>query len=143
MPGSHHLIVDGFNLIHQVSEWKSWLRKEPERARDLLVDWVRPVHDVDGVQTTIVFDGKGRDPTINHPFKDTSFSLVFSPEGVTADTVIERMVGKADDSNSIVVATDDRVHQHTVLSLGAQVMGMKELESWIESCERRMRRFLG
>ena len=142
MPDCDHLLIDGFNLIHQVPEWKRLLKSQSERARDLLADFVRPVHDVDGVRTMIVFDGQGPELTVEHPFKDRSFSYLFSSSGATADTVIEQIVGKAQDSSRVVVVTDDRVHQHTVLALGAQVMGMKELESWVEGCQRRMRRYL-
>ena len=68
--------------------------------------------------------------------------LFFSPSGMTADTVIEQLVGKARHPSKVVVASGDRLLQHTVLSLGAQVMGIKELEGWVESCERRMRNYL-
>ena len=142
MPDCEHLLIDGYNLIHQVPDWKRSLKSQPDRARSLLADWVRPVHDVDGVNTLIVFDGRGPELTAEYPFKDESFSYLFSPSGATADTVIEQMVGKAKNPSRVVVGTNDRVLQHTVLALGAQVMSKQELDSWVESCEARMRRFL-
>ena len=142
MPDCDHLLVDGFNLIHSEPDWKRWLRSHPERARDLVADWVRLIHDVDGVRTTLVFDGKGPDTTVERPFKDLSFSFVFSPSGLTADTVIEQLVGRAETAGQVIVASDDRVLQHTALASGAQVMGKKELEGWVKSCERRMGRYL-
>ena len=142
MPDCQHLLVDGFNLIHAVPEWKRWLKSQPDRARELVADWVRVIHDVDGVRTTIVFDGRGPELSVERPFKEMTFSYLFTPDGVTADTVIEQLAGKAEEPDKLVVASDDRVLQHTALAIGAQVMGKIELESWVESCERRLRRHL-
>lgn len=143
MPECDHLLVDGHNLIHTNPEWRRLLKSQQDRARDLLADWVRPVHDVDGVNTMIVFDGCGPELTVEYPFKDQSFSYLFSTSGVTADTVIEQVVSRAKNPFKVVVATNDRVQQHTVLAAGAQVMSKQELEAWVESCERRMKRHLG
>jgi predicted RNA-binding protein with PIN domain len=142
MPDCDHLLIDGYNLIHAFPEWKRWLKSNPERARDLLADWVRVIHDMDEVETTLVFDGRGPDLTVERPFQDDTFSILFSPSGMTADTVIEQLVGKAKNPKEVLVGTDDRILQHTTLALGAQIMGMKELEGWVSSCERRLRNYL-
>ena len=137
-----HLLIDGYNLIHQVAEWKRLLKKDSEGARSQLANWVQHIHDTGEVQTTLVFDGKGPEITVDRPYKERTFSYIYTPSGVTADTVIEQLVAKAKKVSRVVVATDDRMHQQTVLALGAQVMGKKDLESWVESCKFRLRRFL-
>jgi len=142
MPDCDHLLLDGYNLIHGVPEWKAWLGRFPDRARDALADWVRVIHDVDGIRTTLVFDGKGPDLTIERPFKDETFSYVFSASGTTADTVIERMVVNSSDARLVVVASDDRMLQQTALASGAQVRSKMELEGWVAGCERRLRNYL-
>ena len=142
MPHCDHLLLDGYNLIHAVPEWKQYLSSDQERSRELLAAWVRSIHDMDAVRTTLVFDGKGADLSIERPFKEHTFSYVFSPSGVTADTVIEQLAGKAGNPDAVVVTTNDRVLQHTVLASVAQVMSLSELESWVQSCEQRMKRHL-
>ena len=142
MPDCDHLLLDGYNLIHRVPEWKAWMGSFPDRARDALADWVRVIHDVDGVRTTLVFDGKGSDLTIEQPFKDETFSYVFSSSGLTADSVIEQMVVNASNARLVVVASDDRVLQQTALASGAQVVSKLELDGWIASCERRLKNYL-
>ena len=142
MADCEHLLVDGYNLIHQVPDWKRALKMDSEGARSLLANWVRSIHDMNGVRTTLVFDGKGPDITIERPFKDLTFSYVFTPSGVTADTVIEQLVGKSKRPDRVFVVTDDRLHQQTALAIGAQVMSKKELDSWVESCERRLKNYL-
>jgi hypothetical protein len=142
VPDCDHLILDGYNLIHKVPQWKAWLSKFPDRAREALADWVRVIHDVDGVRTTLVFDGKGPEVTIEHPFKDETFSYVFSSGGLTADTVIEQMVVNSKNTTLAVVASDDRMLQQTVLVSGAQIMSKLELDGWVTSCERRSKHYL-
>ncbi len=118
------------------------LPQDQEGARAKLADWLRVIHDVDGVRTTLVFDGQGAALDIERPFKDLTFSYLFTPSGVTADTIMEQLTAKADSPKGICVVTGDRVLQQTVLAQGGQVMDSRELDAWIRSCEDRMKRYL-
>lgn len=142
MPECDHLLIDGYNLIHTEPDWKRWLKSDSMRSRRLLSDWVRSIHDVDGVRTSVVFDGRGSDTTVEYPYNDRTFTYIFSPSGLTADSVIEHMVGKSTSPDRLCIGSDDRILQHTVLALGAQVFSKNELGSWVASCERRLRRMI-
>jgi len=108
-----------------------------------LVNWVKPVHDMEGISTTVVFDGQGTDIDVQRPFGDESFSVVFSPSGLTADSVIERMVGNAPEPATIGVVSGDRVLAHTVMATGGDVFTVADFENWVQRAERSIRSYLG
>jgi len=118
------------------------LRHDQDMARGELIHWVKSVHDMEGVATSVVFDGQGNEIEVQRPFGDQSFSVIFSPSGVTADSVIERMVGNSSDPARMGVVTGDRVLGHTVLATGGDVFSLLDLENWVERANREVRSFI-
>ncbi len=137
-----HLLIDGYNVIHSWPRLRKYLRRGGEVARARLVEQVRVLHDVEGIRVTIVFDGRGDDIEIERPTPDLTFSVIFSPRGLSADGVIEQLVGTARSPESIQVSTRDNLMRETVRALGAESLSPEELEARIQRCEKQMARNL-
>ncbi len=134
-----HLLVDGSNVMHAWPELKGLLKRERDVARARLSQAVRVIHDVEQWRVTIVFDGRGTELSSEHPSGHTTFSHVFTPTGMTADDVIEQLVGHAANPADVAVATDDRAERQTVEALGAAAMSADELASRVQRAIERQR----
>ena len=131
MSETRHLLIDGYNVIHDWPHLRSLLPTRPEAARDRLAEEVRILHDREGWRVTLVFDGKGEEITIERPGGPPTFSLVFSPSGMSADDIIERLVAADPKSSRITVVTRDTAQRQTIEAFGAIGMSPSELRDWI------------
>ncbi len=136
-PG-RHLLIDGYNVIHHWPHLKKELREGGEVARARLVNAVQVIHDVEKIRVTIVFDGKGDDIEIERPSGDLSFSVIYSPKGMSADGVIEQLVGVSEHPENVQVATRDNLERETVEALGASSLSPQDLADWVSRCETRL-----
>ena len=129
------LIIDGYNVLHQIDDLAELIRTDIQAARHRLIRLVENTAHRMAPQTTIVFDGReaGSDASLN----STHLEVFFSPANLSADTVIERLVTKFPTPEKILVITSDHAEHATVSSAGAQVMSAQE---FIARCERDSRR---
>ncbi|MFT3870576.1 MAG: NYN domain-containing protein [Nibricoccus sp.] len=131
-----HLLIDGSNILHAWPELRLLLRRERDVAREKLLQIVRILHDAEQVRLTVVFDGRGSELVVEHPGDATTFSLVFTPTGMTADDAIEQLVGKAADAAVCLVATDDCAERQTIEAVGATGLSAEELRAWVTRTEQ-------
>ncbi|MCK4563343.1 MAG: NYN domain-containing protein [Verrucomicrobia bacterium] len=124
------LIIDGYNLLHQVVELAQMLGTDIQGARHRLVRMVEETAHGMARQTTIVFDGReaGSDTALT----SKHLEVFFSPGNLSADTVIERLVCKFENPERILVVTSDHAEHDTVSSAGAHTMSSEE---FIAKCE--------
>lgn len=133
-----HLLVDGYNIIHAWPHLKKILTQfGPEPARTQLAQILQVIHDTENIRLTIVFDGQGRKPQIQRPSPDPTFSLLFSPSGISADIIIEKLVSSRKKNQEIIVATQDNLIRDAVLSSGATLISPENLEDWVNACQNR------
>lgn len=132
-----HLLIDGSNILHAWQELRLLLRRERDVAREKLARMVRVIHDAEQVRLTLVFDGRGSELVVEHPGDIKTFSLVFTPAGMTADDAIEQLVGKSADPAMCIVATDDRAERQTIEATGAAGISAEELRAWMVRTEQR------
>jgi len=125
------LIIDGYNLLHQVEELAKLLRTNIQGARHRLVRMVEETAHNMARQTTIVFDGReaGSDAALSSKYLE----VFFSPANLSADTIIERLVCKFETPGKILVVTSDHAEHDTVSSAGAHTMSSEE---FMARCER-------
>ena len=136
MPDCQHLLIDGYNILHTWPALKDFLPFNIDIARDRLGDAIRIIHDYDGIRTTLIFDGRGREIEVVRPSNEITFSFIYTPSGETADKIIEQLVAKANKPQGILVATRDNMIRETVSALGAQTLSPEALVDWVHACER-------
>lgn len=117
------LIVDGYNVIFGTPRYKR-LMDEPssrqldhdpfDRARELLVGDVAAFAQ-GRYDPVIVFDAAGNVNPEHPELRRAGVRMIFSPTGVTADTVIERLVTECRrQMREVTVVTSDNTIRATV-----------------------------
>ncbi len=136
-----HLLVDGYNIIHQRQDLRRVLADYgAEAALEQLAQRLRPIHDSENWRVTIVLDGRGNTPQIERPAKELTFSYVYTPTGVTADQLIEQLVMSAKEPLKLMVASRDNLLCETAAVGGAQTIRPDALLDWAQSALKRLRR---
>ncbi len=127
------LLVDGYNVINSWTDFAGLKSLELEHARDKLVDVLASYAAFQGCDVTVVFDAyavEGRSTIMER----SGVQVVFTAEGETADSYIERMAyGFVRQSKKVFVVTGDRMEQLMALGMGAYRLTAKELS---EDCVR-------
>lgn len=132
-----HLLVDGSNVLQAWPDTRAMARRDREAARALLLRRVAVLHDFSGWRVTVVFDGRGDELRIEAVGGAADFASVHTPAGATADDVIERLVGRAKEPGSCLVATADQAERAMVEAAGAAWCSPEELGRRIESADTR------
>lgn len=128
-----HFIVDGYNLINKIPEFKNLLLgSKRKRLVSLLEDFKYEISARNKI--TVVFDGKK--DIYYRPTTDSKISVLFSKDE-DADSLIKKMTDKAEHSNSLVIVTDDRALAKYVKSCGAR---HKSTHSFLEEIAKKKNR---
>lgn len=104
------LLIDGYNLLHAAGLART--RYGPgdfERVRTRLLRILVMRLDADErARTTVVFDAALNDARdANRQHTADLLTVIFSPQGVDADTVIEQLISKHSSPKQLVVVSDD------------------------------------
>ncbi|MDR1191219.1 MAG: NYN domain-containing protein [Verrucomicrobiales bacterium] len=116
MSAPRYLLVDGHSVIFHWPELRALHARQPNRCREVLARLLGGLHDTSDWLVTLVFDGKTGTPPLTVTGK---MALIYSQEGQTADSIIERLVGQVADPATVSVITADGAERVTVESLGA------------------------
>lgn len=118
------LLVDGYNLLHQMEEAGEGGR-QGAAARDRLVRRIERGGVGMARRIEVVFDGRDRGG-VDPAFDTDVLRVVFSPSNRTADGWIEQRVHDAPDPEKILVVTSDGVERRLVTAFGAAAMSCRE-----------------
>ncbi|HLP01473.1 MAG TPA: NYN domain-containing protein [Opitutaceae bacterium] len=141
---SQHLLVDGYNIVHAWPEMRRLLTKEGrDVARGRLVERLRVLHDFERIRVSIVFDGRGADIAIERPTPHTTFSVLYTPAGMTADDLIEQLTVQSATPGAVSVATADQAERDTIEAAGAHALLPEQLAAWVARAERAQGAALG
>lgn len=122
------LVVDGYNVIREGRAYRGLVDDDLRdpllhdvyvRARSALIADVAAFAQNAYEEASIVFDGFGNPDPERPPLRTAGVNVVFSPSGVEADAVIERMVAEEREAGSeVTVITSDAGVQSTVFGEG-------------------------
>ncbi len=129
------LIIDGNNLIHSHPEvCSAGANADFDTIRWVLAQRLDSLATAFADRVTLVYDGTrgGR-----HEAFRGSIDVVFSPPELTADGLIEKMVLAAQNRNSILVVTSDRLLRQTVFGAGAHTMSCAEFAAVVGDAARQ------
>jgi predicted RNA-binding protein with PIN domain len=115
------LLVDGYNVIRAGHCYEHLTKRMPDHAQDtfnaareaLLSD----VASFSGseYQATVIFDGAGNPGSSGERQRFGAVEYLFSPHGVSADTIIEKLANKAaQEGREVLVVSSDATIQSTV-----------------------------
>ncbi len=129
MKRKRRLIVDGFNVLRSGSRYKNIEGPNPDydhdwfnRAREMLVNDVVHYAGTDW-KASIVFDGGGNKESTGESQNVGGVEVIFSPAGVSADKVIEKLAYESRQHHlEVLVVTSDATIQDTVFGLGVDRM---------------------
>ena len=134
---STHLLVDGSNVVQAWPGTRALAKRDREAAKALLLRRVAVLHDFSGWRVTVVFDGRGETIAIEPVGGAADFACVHTPAGLTADDLIEQLVGRAAEPAGCLVATADHAERSTVEAAGAAWCSPEELEKRIDQADTR------
>ena len=134
-----HVIIDGFNIIFGDKRLRKQFRSSQDLAKKTLVDMAQVIHDTDGRQVSVVFDGRGDEITFEYPVRNSSFTVIHSSSSVSADGVIERMLARSQRTDRIIVISNDNLVQNATRACGGESMRAEGFFDWVKSCEKRSR----
>jgi predicted RNA-binding protein with PIN domain len=116
------LLVDGYNVLRSTRAYSHLTREAPDHthdafnsARESLISDVATFAGRE-FDATIVFDGAGNPGSTGEATAVAGVQVIFSPAGVSADSVIEQLARAAvERSREVLVVTSDAATQWTVL----------------------------
>lgn len=120
------LIVDGYNVIGSEPSYATSALRDLESARAMLVRDAASFA-AGAWRCTVVFDGAGNPTSDGVPHGVAGVTVVFSPHGRSADTVVEGLAARARErGEEVTVVTSDAATQFAVMREGVSRMSSRE-----------------
>lgn len=106
------LIVDGYNMIGAWPELVLLKKQDRlEDAREALLHRLSNYSKYEGLEIIVVFDAQ-LVPGVTQSYSKYQLQVIFTEEGETADSYIERIAGELNDRlTQVTVATSDLAEQ--------------------------------
>ncbi len=121
------MLIDGYNFVYAFPAIAKIKEQNLEHARDKLIDLLVNYSAFKGIKVILVFDAHfvpGQ--TSREKIKDVE--VVFTEEGETADSYIERLTySLVKKEQKVYVVTSDWAEQQVVLGAGAVRFSSREL----------------
>ncbi|NLC38868.1 MAG: NYN domain-containing protein [Clostridia bacterium] len=133
---TEYLIVDGYNILNNWPEFKGIKEAELAHARDNLIKTLANYQALTGIQIIVVFDAHLVQGGLEREEIIDGVRVIYSREGETADSLIERLLYHLPDSSSVTVATSDWAEQRMVLGKGGLRISARELRELIQAAEK-------
>jgi len=111
-----YLLIDGHSVIFQWPELRALHQRNRNQARAVLSRQLSELHEKSDWLITLVYDGKQGSTPLTKP---KGMITLYSHEGQTADSIIERLVAQVPDKQKVIVVTADQAERNMVESLGA------------------------
>ena len=131
-----YLIIDGHSIIFAWRNLRALHDNSQLAAREELIRKMTSYQDCTGERVIIVFDGKGT-KTESH-YEQDGIQVFFSKKGVSADQIIERLVGKYGRKKKITIASRDKAVLDTCSSFGALAISPNSLKESIVSVAEKL-----
>lgn len=126
------MILDGYNILHQIPRWRQQLETSLEGGREQLLAycsrWMRERGDV--WLFVVVFDGAGASGTMQQPV-GRGVRVIFSPSGQTADDRLLDMMHELGPRHVYTVVSDDRYVKDKARLHGAELMGSRQFAGYL------------
>lgn len=137
------LLVDGYNVIFGWDYLAELARDNMDAAKDKLISVLSNYQAIDSHYTLVVFDGyKVKDNRGSEEIKE-DIHIVYTKEGETADSYIERYTHDKVRKYDITVATGDGLIQTITRGNGCRIVSPGDLYHQIEEEIKNLRETYG
>ncbi|NVM23491.1 MAG: NYN domain-containing protein [Desulfobacterales bacterium] len=124
---SLHIVIDGYNLIHQSKSLGLFERQSLQDGRETLIERLALYRKVKHHPITVVFDGADAGNGMAARERRKGIYVVFSRPNESADSVIKRLVSR--ERERAVVVTSDKEIADFAAEHGAATIGSLEFEN--------------
>ena len=128
-----YVILDGYNVIFAWDELKAMADSDLSLARDAVTRIMCNYTAFRKCHATIVFDAYKRRGGEGSEELCGNVKIVYTKEGQTADSYVEKLSKELSDSYTVRVVTSDLEEQYVVLGNGALRVSVKEFRREIEN----------
>lgn len=134
------LIVDGYDMIGAWPELAVLKNQDRmEEAREDLLTRLSNMAKYEGLEIIVVFDAQFV-PGVTKSYQKYQLEVIFTEEGETADSYIERIAGEMNTIlTQVTVATSDLAEQWVIFSQGALRTSARELYKSVKKTEKDIR----
>ncbi len=126
------LIVDGYNMIYAWDDLKDLIKTDVESARYQLIDMLSNYQGYRNCRLIVVFDGYRVKNNPGETMQRGDTHIVYTRQGQTADSYIEKSIHELKGTYHVIVATSDALIQNSALAQGASRMSARELENRVK-----------
>jgi uncharacterized protein len=124
------VFVDGYNVLNNWAELKSEKEQSFQGARQKLIDIMHNYATYDNCRVILVFDGyKVAGNLESREVINKNLTIIFTKDGETADSYIEKEVNNLGRRYEIHVVTSDSLEQLTTFQRGAIRMSSIEFHN--------------
>ena len=136
------LIVDGYNVINAWSVLIKLKEESLDHARDRLNDLMAGHGAFKGYDIVVVYDAHLSSATEAVEEERGGVTVVYTGQGQTADSYIERLAYKlVRQRRTVYVVTSDWAEQMTVLGAGAYRISASELYRELQANAKQQQRY--
>lgn len=134
-----YVFVDGYNVINSWPDLTSIREYSFEVARAKLIDILQNYSAYNGCKIIVVFDAHIVKGSLEKKEKiDDHITVVFTKEGETADSFIEKSVNKIGRRLEVTVVTSDSLEQQVAFQRGATRMSSLEFYHEVKKAESKI-----
>ena len=125
-----HLVIDGYNLLHQSCTPASLTAFELEKKRDQLIEQLSSYRHARSCDITVVFDGWQGGWGSEKKERRKGIDVIFSRLGERADEVVKRLA--REKGAAAVVVTSDREIARYAEKLGVAVISSDQFREKLD-----------
>lgn len=140
--GEEYIFIDGYNFIFANDELRKASEKDFSLARDILVRLMCDYSSFRKCKSVIVFDAYKRRGGEGSTEKYGDVTVVYTKEGETADSYIEKETKKLTEHNRVRVVSSDLEEQRIILGNGGLRVSTKEFSLDLKQLEADIKKMI-
>lgn len=133
-----NIFVDGYNIIHSWPKLKEVKDYNFDSARQELLDILQNYAEYKDCRIFLVFDAHMVSGSIEEKKRIGNVIIVFTKEGETADSFIEKTVDNIGRKQEVCVVTSDSLEQQVAFQRGATRMSSMEFYFEVKNVEEKI-----
>ena len=134
-----YIFIDGYNIINSWSDLAIGKDETLENSRQRLIEILENYVAMREDKLYLVFDAHLSKGSIEKEEKINNITVVFTKEGETADSYIERKVNLIGRKKEVIVVTNDNLEQQTIFQRGATRMSSIEFNNEVRKSQNSLR----